>query len=257
MEQAFINILKQLVKEQGSTALTDAKKCKSFLGDYTQNKYKKESYLLLQAVNAGVAKKINDTDDLPSCKRAQIGELNEDYGVDSAVAADIVNTLALVLRGDTTVTVSPNDEKAAAWDKAVDWNKAVVEAKAAAVAKAVTWDKAAAETKATASTSVKGKKTWTAFNTSYMANEEYFYEGDLVNNIPNGKGKFIWPNGTVYEGDCVNGKAHGKGKKTYSNGNVFEGEWVKDDMHGKGKYIYSNGHIQEGTWKDGRYVSKY
>jgi tetratricopeptide (TPR) repeat protein len=111
MEQGFIDILKKLVGEQGKTALTDAKKTKAFLADYTKNEYKKESRLLLQAVEAGVAKAIDGADELEPCKKAQIRELEEDHALATEVAADIVNTLALVLRGDTTVTVSPSAEK--------------------------------------------------------------------------------------------------------------------------------------------------
>ena len=53
MDQGFINILNKLVREQTSAALTDAKKCKAFLADYTKNEYKKESRLILLAVEAG------------------------------------------------------------------------------------------------------------------------------------------------------------------------------------------------------------
>jgi hypothetical protein len=37
MEQGFIDILKQLAKEQGSAALTEAKKCKALLADYNDS----------------------------------------------------------------------------------------------------------------------------------------------------------------------------------------------------------------------------
>jgi ABC-type multidrug transport system fused ATPase/permease subunit len=107
MEQAFIDILKQLVKEQSSAALKDAKKCKSILTDYTKNQYQKESRLIIQAVEAGVPKAIEGAEDLAACKKGKIRELEEDYGYSSASSADIVNALALVLRGDTTVTVLP------------------------------------------------------------------------------------------------------------------------------------------------------
>jgi ABC-type multidrug transport system ATPase subunit len=107
MDQAFIDILKQIVKEQGNTALTDKSKCKSILSDYTRNEYKKESRFLIQAVEAGIAKSIDDADDLPACKKGTIRELEEDHGLNPVFAADIVNALALVLRGDTTITVSP------------------------------------------------------------------------------------------------------------------------------------------------------
>jgi tetratricopeptide (TPR) repeat protein len=114
MDNGFIGILKQLVAEQTKVALTDAKKCKAFLADYTRNEYKKESRLHVQAVEAGVAKKIDGAGDLEACKKAQIRELEEEYDLKPVTAADIVNTLALVLRGDTTVTVSPSFEAPAA-----------------------------------------------------------------------------------------------------------------------------------------------
>jgi hypothetical protein len=119
MEQGFIDILKQLVKEQGNAALTDAKKCKALLADYTKNEYKKESRRIIEAVEAGIAKAVEGADDLVACKKAKIRELEEEYDLKPEAAADIVNTLALVLRGDKTVTASPSAEKPAAGKEAV------------------------------------------------------------------------------------------------------------------------------------------
>jgi TPR repeat protein len=113
LDQGFIDILKKLVDEQGNNVLTDAKKCKSFLSDYTKNEYKKESRLLVQAVEIGVTKAIDKTEELELCKKAQIRDMEEELGLNSAVAADIANALALVLRGDTTITVSASAENAA------------------------------------------------------------------------------------------------------------------------------------------------
>jgi hypothetical protein len=107
MDQAFIDILKQLVKEQGSAVLTDAKKCKALLADYTRNEYKKQSRLLMLTVEEGLPKVIEGAENLAACKKAQIRELEEEHGISSAFAADMVNVLALILRGDKTVTVSP------------------------------------------------------------------------------------------------------------------------------------------------------
>jgi hypothetical protein len=104
MEQGFIDILKQLVKEQGNAALTDIRKCKALLADYTRNDYKKESAWIMQAVEAGIAKAIDGADDLAACKKAKIRELEEEKGLNSVVATDIVDTLALVMRGNTTKT---------------------------------------------------------------------------------------------------------------------------------------------------------
>jgi two-component system, chemotaxis family, chemotaxis protein CheY len=116
MEQGFIDILKQLVAEQVNAVLTEPKQFKAVLADYTRNEYKKESRFLIQAVEAGVSKAIKEADDLPSCKKAKIHELVEDYGLSQEVSAAIVDTLALVLRGDTSksVTATPAVEKAAA-----------------------------------------------------------------------------------------------------------------------------------------------
>ena len=115
MEQGFIDILKQLVKEQVASVLTDTKQFKAVLTDYTRNEYKKESRFFVQAIEAGVAKAIKEADDLPSCKKAKINELVEDYGLSPEVSTAIVDTLALVLRGDTSksVTATPTDKKAA------------------------------------------------------------------------------------------------------------------------------------------------
>ena len=124
-ENGFIDILKQLVKEQGNDALTDAKRCKAFLADITKNEFKKECRFILQAVEAGAAKAIEGTDDLALCKQAKIKELNDDYGLDPSIAADTVNALALVLRGEQVgvknpVEVSANKEAVDAFDRGVE-----------------------------------------------------------------------------------------------------------------------------------------
>ena len=113
MDSNFINILQKLVDEQEKSALTDARKCKAFLADYTKGEYKKECRLILIAVEAGMAKVIAGADELEPCKKAFIRDLEEE-GLKSTVAADIVNALALVLRGDKTVTQSAQQTAAPA-----------------------------------------------------------------------------------------------------------------------------------------------
>jgi len=99
------------------------------------------------------------------------------------------------------------------------------------------------------------------------------YEGDLVNDVPNGKGKYTTANGNVFECDWVDGKPHGKGKVTYAeggyyegdfldglrhgkgkvtlrSGSIYEGEWFGDNWHGKGKYTMANGNVYEGNFVD-------
>jgi hypothetical protein len=104
MDTAFTGILQKLIAEQGKDALIEARKCKAFINDYTGSDYKKERRFIVQAVEAGVAKAIAGAGDLASCKKAQVRELEEEFGLAPAVAADVVDTLALVLRGDTSKT---------------------------------------------------------------------------------------------------------------------------------------------------------
>jgi len=149
MEKAFIDILKKLVDEQGKEALIDKSRFKGLLADYTKNEYKKESRLIMIAVDAGMAKAINDADDLEACKKTQIRDLDDDYALDTDVAEEIVNTLALILRGDKTKTISPSAAKAAAEREAAE--KAAIEK---AIAEKEAADRAAAKKAAAAKRAV-------------------------------------------------------------------------------------------------------
>jgi tetratricopeptide (TPR) repeat protein len=98
MNSMFVDILKKLTAEQGKEALLNPSKCKAFLADYTKGEYKKESRLLLQALDAGVQKEIDTTAELELCKRQQVRVLHEEYGMDQEIAVDVVDTLVLVLK---------------------------------------------------------------------------------------------------------------------------------------------------------------
>jgi len=98
MNSMFIDILKKLTAEQGKEALLNPAKCKALLADYTKGEYKKESRLLLQAIDAGVQKEIITTAELELCKQQQIKVLREEHFLSAEAAADIVDTLALVLK---------------------------------------------------------------------------------------------------------------------------------------------------------------
>ncbi len=86
------------------------------------------------------------------------------------------------------------------------------------------------------------------------------YEGEFVDGLREGLGKFTFHNGTVFEGECVNDKANGKGVLKY-NGNRYEGYFKDDSFHGEGVLKYSNGDRYEGYFKDnlrhGEGVYKY
>jgi hypothetical protein len=85
----------------------------------------------------------------------------------------------------------------------------------------------------------------------YMKRVKVGYEGEWEDGKHNGKGKYVYADGTVYEGDWKDGKQHGKGRFVYADGAFYEGDCEDDKKHGKGKYVYANGNIYEGDWKDG------
>ncbi len=98
------------------------------------------------------------------------------------------------------------------------------------------------------------------------------YEGDLVNDVREGRGKMIFASGNVYNGqwkngmmhglgefvfaatgeryvgDFVNGTLHGQGKLYYVSGLVYDGGFVKGKREGGGTLIYPNGDRYEGSW---------
>ena len=60
-------------------------------------------------------------------------------------------------------------------------------------------------------------------------------------NIREGRGKQIWPDGSLYEGFWRNDKANGKGRLIHSDGDVYEGDWVNDKAEGFGIYTHMDG----------------
>ena len=107
MEAEFVEIVRKLVSERGKDDLFDTKLCRAALADLTRNKYKRERNLLLQAVESGAAKAIDDANgsDLQICKIRQIRKLQDDYASEQSAAEEVVNMLALILRGDSNATV--------------------------------------------------------------------------------------------------------------------------------------------------------
>ena len=109
------------------------------------------------------------------------------------------------------------------------------------------------------------------------ARELATYDGELVEGLPNGKGKEIYKNGDEYMGQFVYGKKHGygilysPGKFKYSgnfqnnkmngygtieyeNGSVYRGEFKNAEFHGTGTFIDNNGNERTGLWESGTFV---
>ena len=75
-----------------------------------------------------------------------------------------------------------------------------------------------------------------------------FYKGYAINDVPNGKGKLTFNNGSTYEGDFVDGMADGIGTLISADGSISEGQWKKNSRVGNGKITYKNGDVYEGEW---------
>ena len=57
------------------------------------------------------------------------------------------------------------------------------------------------------------------------------YKGSLVDDMREGFGRHVWPDGAEYEGDWKNDKPSGKGRKKWPDGSTYEGEcWVVYSM---------------------------
>lgn len=76
----------------------------------------------------------------------------------------------------------------------------------------------------------------------------------LEGNCTNGKGTYIWADGSKYVGEWKNSKRHGFGKYYYTSGSIYEGNWSDDKKNGTGVlYIYEKGKFigkYVGTWKN-------
>jgi hypothetical protein len=68
-----------------------------------------------------------------------------------------------------------------------------------------------------------------------LETEDGVYEGEAIDGVPNGRGKFTFAgSGDVYEGQWVNNAQTGKGKYTWGDGESYEGEFLDNMRHGLG-----------------------
>ena len=89
--------------------------------------------------------------------------------------------------------------------------------------------------------------------TGKITYEDGYYQGEIYEGKPHGRGIRTWANGNRYEGDFDQGKRHGRGVFTWSNGDRYEGDFNKDWRHGKGILTEADGSRYEGTWENNVY----
>lgn len=104
----------------------------------------------------------------------------------------------------------------------------------------------------------------------YIHSNGDVYEGQFLQGVKYGEGKFTYKDGSYYQGEYKNlrpvsklslstsvplplcdGKRHGTGIRVWSNGARYEGQWVEDKMHGKGVYFDTFGAKFEGAFYNG------
>ena len=110
------------------------------------------------------------------------------------------------------------------------------------------------------------------------------FSGEIINGVPHGPGKIIFPNKTVLEGIFDNGELHERARMTlpdktiiygfysngsmngkceiiYTNGNIYKGDIFDNHINGVGIMKYTNGDIYEGNWlndkRSGQGTMKY
>jgi hypothetical protein len=107
-------------------------------------------------------------------------------------------------------------------------------------------------------------------------NLEAFYEGEVVDGQPHGKGKLTWEkfkenkfdiffegtfkegrpikgklqewDGTIYEGEFEQPSEYGHGKITYKDGLEYFGSWQHGERMGEGSMIFNDGSKFNGDW---------
>ena len=78
------------------------------------------------------------------------------------------------------------------------------------------------------------------------------YSGGLNERGQNGKGSFVFKDGSVYNGSFLNGLADGVGIYFDAEGRVvYEGDFRNGLFNGRGTYFSSDGWSYEGGFKDG------
>lgn len=82
-------------------------------------------------------------------------------------------------------------------------------------------------------------------------NDGSIYEGEVLNNQPNGYGKLTFSNKDGIEGRFVNGLANGLEKYSYANGDILIGEYENGKLNGPVTVYFNNGTITNTTYKDG------
>ena len=68
----------------------------------------------------------------------------------------------------------------------------------------------------------------------------------------NGKGTYLWLDGSSYKGAFLNDQRHGVGSFKWANGEQYVGEYLEDERTGNGSYSWPDGSSYEGSFLKGK-----
>ena len=93
----------------------------------------------------------------------------------------------------------------------------------------------------------KGKKNGKGI---YVWHDGSTYEGDFKEDSRHGNGYFKWRNGESYKGDYFENGRTGEGQYRWPDGSYYEGSFLRGKRHGFGVYYSIDGAVYEGEWFD-------
>ena len=88
-------------------------------------------------------------------------------------------------------------------------------------------------------------------SSSTIDSDGNLYSGELLNNVPHGKGTSYLKEGGKYEGQWINGLYEGQGTLVLANDNIYVGTFSKGFIHGEGKMFYPDGSYYKGHYEYG------
>ncbi|HMR89310.1 MAG TPA: caspase family protein [Saprospiraceae bacterium] len=91
---------------------------------------------------------------------------------------------------------------------------------------------------------------------TYLFKDGSKYIGTFLRSQPHGNGIFYLSDGSKYEGEFSNGDKNGKGKMSFATGDVYVGNFSSGLISGSGKMVYRNGDVYTGYWVNGKSSGK-
>ena len=83
---------------------------------------------------------------------------------------------------------------------------------------------------------------------AYLWYDGSSYKGDFLKDERHGLGSFTWANGEKYVGEYLEGERTGEGSYFWPDGSSYEGSFLKGSRHGEGVFTSSDGTTYQGEW---------